>query len=152
MPLSADPSATCLVCLRSDEAVPEDQRPAFTARFLTRKQAGEIRRTVDQADKATDDGECFRLLWAAISIGVVGWVNFADADGKPLEFNAENVSEKLTDLELWELAINLPSRVSMQEVDRRPLASRSPGGGGESAPGAAAIAAASTSPAKPNRS
>ena len=95
MPICDDPNATGLFWLSADKNKPLAERPAFVCKFITRGKSREIDRILQQAYETTNNSACYLLLMQSIRLGVVGWQNFGD-----LEFNDENLAEKLTDREI----------------------------------------------------
>ncbi len=87
MPIGFSPSDTAtlpLPCI--DKGKPDADRARFKFRFLTSGQAKQVERLRDAARAATRDDECDRLLNEAIRIGLVGWENLKDAEGKRIPF------------------------------------------------------------------
>jgi hypothetical protein len=125
MPVSSNPNARAPFWLRCDEETPMKERPVFLVKFMTTAE-------VEQYG---------RVLWEAVTIGVTGWRNVNDADGKPIPFDAEHVIPVLTEPELFELACNYPSAVRLAPEDYHFFASPSGSAAGGSA-GSAAPAAA----------
>lgn len=136
MPLNADPSATCALPLDGQA----DRK--LICRFITRQERQRVDRLCEQAFDEKDDATCFDLLWQAITVGIVGWKGFDGEDGKPLEFNADNLSRFFSDNQIWRLARTYPTQVSMQEGERKLFRSPSPAADGNSAPDADSTATA----------
>lgn len=136
MPICANSDATAPVYLDIDKDQPD--APHFVSKFLTRRQSREVSRLCDEAFKATDDEKCFDLLWQAITVGIVGWVGFVDADSKPIDFNRDAFDDALTDREIWMLARDYPSQLIVQERERPLSNSPSPASAEKSAASATA--------------
>ncbi len=112
MPICDDPNATGYFWLKSDEDKPLAERPVFLCKFITRAKSREIDRILQQAYETPNNSGCYLLLMQSIRAGIVGWRNFGD-----LEYSEENLAEKLTDREIWELARGWPGAVSLSEDD-----------------------------------
>jgi hypothetical protein len=87
MPIGFSPDDVAVVglpCFNKGKA-PADC-PRFRFRFLTSGQAKKVERLRDAARAANRDDECDRLLNEAIRIGLVGWENLKDGEGKLIPF------------------------------------------------------------------
>jgi hypothetical protein len=137
MPLSSDPNATFPYILKTDRGKPDPVR--FNCRFMTRSERRKMLRLAEEAFKETDDAKTFTLLMAAIRVCVTGWTA-----GKP--FTDEVLSDDLSDLELWELAREVPTAALDCEREKKASASSSTSVPARSAPDAAVGDAAQTNP------
>lgn len=89
MSIALDPNETAPVYLDYDADKPEESRPTFTYRFLNCRETmfmESLRRSVHQTKDAEAQNS---LLNRAISVGLVGWRNIIDRDGKPVPFTTE---------------------------------------------------------------
>lgn len=151
MPLASDPDATARYWLKSDASKPEESRPTFYFRFITRRQRTQIVDLLTRANATASDAECFSLLGQAILLGLKGWKNILDESGQTIEFSKENWDAPLTSREIWEMAIDYPAAVSLAEADKKKSDSQSPADGVPSATDAEA-ANVPTNPPPPNQS
>lgn len=118
MPISSDPQSTAPYWLACDADKPEETRPTFICRFMTRREHRRVDELVKQAYASKKDDECFALLVDALRVGIVGWRNVKDHAGNEIPFDLSNVDAVLTDREIWEAAYGYPQAVSQTERER----------------------------------
>lgn len=104
--LGTDPNAKFKVTLKNYMHLDEKERPYFFLKYFT---AREMRRQLDetrdrliklaQTSELPEKGVRFEYL----KIGLVGWENVKDADGKPVPFDINEVDNYLTVAEIQEL-------------------------------------------------
>jgi hypothetical protein len=148
MPLSSDPQQNTPVCLDIDAGKPEAERPTFLYRFLTARQMRQRRDLLNQA-KDLPDEQAEPLLVQALAVGLAGWRNLRDADGRPVPFDPADpgaLADALTVLEMYELFGAAANAVTLAEVQKKRAASASSSppttDTADSAPNAATPAAA----------
>ena len=88
MPIALDPKQTFSFVLKDDLDLPEDQRTTFTLRGLT---VSEEAMVTDSMIAATSSADEFSLRTGThqltvLRLGLKGWTNFNDAEGKPVAF------------------------------------------------------------------
>lgn len=136
MPLSADPTATAPYSLKRDQQIPEDRRPVFRCRFLTRGAVTTIERMLNAATKKKGQAY-YDALIEIILFGVVDWENFCypkiGSNGKPhpkagqaAPFNPDSIHEILSGREIREAAHDYPLAVLLNEADMGNSDSHSP--------------------------
>lgn len=81
MPIALDPEATHEYVLERDQKRPDDERPTFVFRYMTKRQLREF----EQWRKGGDDEDVFDALDAAISNRLVGWRSMHDGK-QPVPF------------------------------------------------------------------
>src|SRR5438132_1281370 len=111
MPIALDPGQTAGYVLKRDQQKPENSRPTFMFHYLTRAESRRVRDVREQARAEQDAEASEQLLDEALLVGLVGWRNVVDRNGKAVEFapNADRLDEVLTLVEKWELANNYPA-------------------------------------------
>jgi hypothetical protein len=137
MPLSSDPNDTLKIVLACDKNKPDETRPFFKARFMTRRETSQVKRLLAESadDKDYDRGHA--SLDVALAVGIVGWENMVDRNGNPVDFKVDDVAgrkalsltdEFLTGREKWELAERLLTETRLTETDRGNSESPAPSG------------------------
>ena len=121
MPIGLDPSQTAPYVLRQDREGPEEDRPTFLFHFLTR---AEVRRATELRERARqqrDNEASEQLLDECILIGLAGWRNVNDRNGRPIQFEPtpEKLDQALTLVEKWEIANNYPAALQNAEIEMR---------------------------------
>lgn len=153
MPMASDPNATTEYWLAIDKDKPIESRPVFLVKFMTVREHERVETLIQKAFEApgTKQGniDCYKLLCEAIAVGVVGWRNMTDAEGKAVAFEAtgakleEAVARvRLTQREIWELVRGYPRSVSLAADDFFLSVSPAASAGAASAPAAAPTASA----------
>jgi hypothetical protein len=137
MPISSDPNATYPYILLLDRAKPDPL--VFTCRFMSRRERREMRRLADAAFDETNDGKSFALLMESIQKSVTGW-SAREA------FTDDALSEMLSDLELWEVAREVPAAALVAEREKKASASSSTSAPARSVPAVPAVNAEQTNP------
>jgi hypothetical protein len=150
MPISANPDATAPYWLAADEGIPEETRPTFVCRFMTRREHQRVADLAKQAFETKDDAACYDLLIQALSVGVVGWRNIKGRDGADVPFDLSSIDAVLTNAEIWEAVYGYPRAVSRTENDRFLSRSRSQPIGAPSATAAPTAASTNPPPAVPS--
>lgn len=117
MPISSNPNATSPFWLDCDAEIPLDKRPVFLVRFMTTKQVDQHADLMRRAYEDPDPRRTAELLLEAVHIGIAGWKNFNDPDGKPIPFSDQAYFDALSDRERWQVAWNYPSAVRLSKVD-----------------------------------
>jgi hypothetical protein len=131
--LCADPNATFNFWLTADEHKPEETRPMFVCRFMSKREHMKLRAIRNELEACLeDDDKSAALMEQYLSIGVVGWKNIPERFG---EFAPAKIIDLLTDAELYEVIAWYPVRARMSEVDAKKSALPSPS---DTAPAAAA--------------
>lgn len=123
-----DPEDRVEFCLKADEGKPPETRPTFISRLLSVRQVQRISALYAQACvKGTTDEKANALLDQAILMGITGWRNVTDDEGKPLEFShPEALSAAFTeDAKIW-FVLQYPGRITLSEIDLKKSKSRSP--------------------------
>jgi hypothetical protein len=120
MPIGFDPNDTCLVTLDClDQGKPDAERARFKCRFLTSGQRKRVEALVQQAyQPQATDAERDALINQALLLGIVGWENLRDSDGKDVPFGPEALDE-FTFRAKSAMASEYPVRVSISEGDRK---------------------------------
>ena len=118
MPIALDPGHTAGYVLKRDQQKPENSRPTFLFHYLTRAESRRVRDLRERARGEQDQDASEQLLNDALLVGLVGWRNVADRNGKAVEFtpSSESLDEVLTLVEKWELANNYPAMLHNLEV------------------------------------
>lgn len=88
MPIALDPKQTFEFVLQDDLDLPEDQRTSFTLRGLTVSEEATVTDSMIAATSGVDE---FSLRTGThqltvLRLGLKGWSNFNDAEGKPVAF------------------------------------------------------------------
>lgn len=119
MPLALSPKMTVDVCLETDKAKPETERPVFVFRFLTCRQVLELADLIEAAEKAEGRHVVNDALTKALAVGLVDWRGIE----KPFSLN--EIDGVLTPSEKWELAYKSIREIQMKESDLKKSASQS---------------------------
>lgn len=146
MPIALSRKETAPVSLRSDEALPEGERPAFLFHYLTREDVREHARILAEAEAVDTDAEAEKLLDRAILLGLAGWKNMRTAAGETIPYDPAALDKLLTAREKLELAVRYPHAVASAENLRGNFGSPSSSATAGSAP-AAEGGGAATNPA-----
>ena len=107
MPVATDPSQKHDVVLNSDLQCPEDQQATFVFRYMTRRDARNVREVYDGMDKMVDGDAAMDAVCGCIRQHLVGWHNITDRDGETIAFDADRLDDILTDAEMMELFIKM---------------------------------------------
>lgn len=112
MLIACDPNETADVTLPGADATPAERRPTFVYRHFTGRQIIERERLFDAAQGV-------EAVAVAVAVGLVGWRNVTDRDGRPLAFDPAKIPDVLTPLELGELFQAAGSIVQLNEVQKK---------------------------------
>jgi hypothetical protein len=134
MPIASDPKRRFVFHLESDKDTPEETRPGFLCRFLTKREYTDVQDKLKLAQDKGSGADVDKAVAEVIELGVVGWVNI----DKP--FNLELLPDILTPDEIAELAFCYPAQARLSERERLFFAPPSPANTGKSAPDAATAA------------
>jgi hypothetical protein len=116
MPICDDPNALGFYTLRADRNKPLEKRPMFICKFLTVSKSRATQKLSDDAFETKDNAQCMALLIQAIQTCVVGWKNFVDEAGSPIEFSESALVDRLTNRELWELARGCANAITEDDL------------------------------------
>lgn len=133
MPISTNPNATSPFSLPCDAGIPQKDRPAFLVKFMSQEQLDEHERLMLAASQDPSDAGAWRKLIAAVKIGIVGWRNMKDAQGKEIAFSEQAYFDVLCDQERWNVAWHYPAVVRLTKVDLGFLDSPAPSAGAQAA-------------------
>ncbi|HSZ58507.1 MAG TPA: hypothetical protein VK797_22765 [Tepidisphaeraceae bacterium] len=161
MPLSCDPTETFPVVLITDQAKPEETRPTFLARFVTRREAKRIQKLEEELRSQSarlSNEESEAKLDEALGIIYMGWKNLTDREGKPVEFkrdengipNFDDIIDLVDKYELLDLGTENAIRMHVDKKKALLLERQSAGANSASPiPPAAPSESASNPPATP---
>lgn len=125
MPLAFEPGKFVKVQLKVDEGRPD--RPTFTARFLTARQARQVRDLKKRIADAEDDDAACPLVVEALGIVLAGWSGVVSADtGLEIPFEPARIVEALSHLEMWELLVRCEVAAALGVNDLKKSESQSP--------------------------
>jgi len=119
MPIALDPSQTFEIAVKSDEALPIDERPVFVYRFAAGRELRRMREIYEKVMKAGDDTEMpfatMDELFDRLRERLIGWRNMIDpATGEHIDFDPAELDRLITLPEAFELL----ARVCTQGPDR----------------------------------
>jgi hypothetical protein len=134
MPIVLD-GGTVEVALAYDANTPEDNRPAFVARYITALESVQYRKAVFAVNEERDEEKQLAMLKDALKIILTGVKNMG-------EMTLDDALNKLSEDEVWELSGAARASVHLSEKDKKKSRSASLSTGGNSAPDAKATSAA----------
>lgn len=119
--------------LPADANLPEDERPTFELRHLTRRQWGPFEKNWRRADRLRATSAADVYLVAALRIALAGWRNVTTIDPKiaalfglpmidgraDLPFNIDLIGDLLTLDELWAIADAVPAGIFPTDSQRK---------------------------------
>lgn len=136
MPCPFDPNQTFeLPC------EPEGCGKSFTVRYMSVRAWQTYARLLAEAKKLDDDNAYVAAMLEAFAMPLVGWTGFG-AEWK----GPESLLDVFTVPGLMEFAMELPSRATIGEIDRKKSERQSPSAQGQSATDATAATAAGSPP------
>jgi hypothetical protein len=162
---------TADICLGSDAAASEAERPTFEFRFLSERRFRELlelRRKAAQAEQEKDaDHHATRRQ--ALTLALAGWRNMratdpdlaamfgVDTAATPapwhLPFKPDLIAELLTIDEQWELIDELPLKLRLSEAEvKKSLTSATPAASTEGSAATAGAASVASNPPQSNPS
>lgn len=122
MPLAFDKNTVLEFSRPEDADLPEDRRPVFLSRALTARQSLQAQQLVRESFGTGIIADQLSLIGRSLAIGLTGWRNVTDADGRPVEFSLKDgavvgLDSVYTIHELKRFAFNYPDYLSSAEVD-----------------------------------
>lgn len=119
--LSADPTRTTPVYPSDDTDRPEAERVRFIYRFLTCSEFCRRADLRDEGEAAKNNRDALAKFIAAASIGLVGWENLTDPDGKPIPYTGDPaaMADALTPVEMSALLDATAEAVQLTEQKKR---------------------------------
>lgn len=134
--LATDPTQTFDVVLKVDQGRPDSEPPApcFTFRFLSAREFRALAAKDKLAEsKEVDVDKALDALFSAIRSNLVDWQCVLDREGKPVEFDLEQLDALVTVGEAWELYWAARRQSRLDTPAKNASESQSPTSSGESA-------------------
>lgn len=126
--IASDPSQTVDVHHPDDDDKPEESRPTFVYRcFTVRDEMERERLAAETKAPGLSRAEYADRLGRLLGVGLRGWRNLADPDGKPVAYEPDKPGEALralSDQEAWDI-LNAASLATVLTEQKKRL-SRTP--------------------------
>jgi len=92
---------------------------SLTYRYLTARENSLITSLQDAKDNNDSDSQILKNLVEAVSTGLIGWTGITDKNDKAVKFNAKNIDEHFTVVQLYEIAGMIVNEQAVSEMDKK---------------------------------
>ncbi len=103
MPLPLSPNDRFELSLKSDEEIPQADRPTFLFRHLSGREQREMAAMFDELDQAKTTVDAMDITFRLLKHVLAGWRNLADPSGEPIEYSRDGCEDVLQFREAQEL-------------------------------------------------
>jgi hypothetical protein len=119
MPFALDATEIFEYVISTDRTKPKEQRPALLFHYPTCREARQIARAFDEADKAEDVEQSIKMRCDAIRLILCGWKHFVHRNGNPVAYDPAQLDTILTDTDITELHQILLKDMSLSEIEKK---------------------------------